>query len=263
MGYSDGQPARQYRNETRKENMRIMRSRRQRVAAFIAATGGALALVGLAANTTGAYFTDVHAGQVDGTFGKVAVSVNGVAVQPGDSTSGPDNMAVHFSNMLPGQDKTVTYTVLNTGSANESIWLAFDNSNGVWAAINQLGTYGDAKISSPMITADYNNLNNSYPQGTVAAGHNACGDPNPAIAYLPAESHVADLAPGQTTSFTFSLGFTSCLSSNALQGGPAFQTPLLTDVIATQQGVSPSDIHNGQSTSTAHAPYTAPSATNI
>jgi hypothetical protein len=85
--------------------MRIMRSRRQRVAAFIAASGGALALVGLAASTKGAYFTDVHAGQVDGAFGKVAVSVNGVAVQPGDSTSGPDNMAVHFSNMLPGQDK--------------------------------------------------------------------------------------------------------------------------------------------------------------
>jgi hypothetical protein len=233
--------------------MRILRSRRQRVAAFIAATGGALALVGLAASTTGAYFTDVHAGSVEGTFGKVAVSVNGVAVQPGDSVNG---MNVNFSNMLPGQDKTVTYTVLNTGSANESIWLAFDNSNGEWSNVNQLGTYGDAKINSPLINEDFNNLNNNYPQGTVAAGHNACGDANPAIAYLPAENHVADLAPGQTTSFTFDLGFTSCLSSNTLQGGPAFQHPLLTDVIATQQGISPSDTHNG-------GVYTQPSATNV
>jgi hypothetical protein len=236
--------------------MRILRSRRQRVAAFIAATGGALALVGLAASTTGAYFTDVHAGSVNGTFGKVAVSVNGVAVQPGDSTSGPDNMAIQWNNMLPGSDKTVTYTVLNTGSANESIWLAFDNSNGEWSNINQLGTYGDAQIHSPLLNEDFNNLNNNYSEGTVAAGHNACGDPNPAIAYLPAENHVADLAPGQTTSFTFSLGFTSCISNNAYQGGPAFEHPLLTDVIATQQGVSPSDTHNGGT-------YTPPSATNV
>jgi hypothetical protein len=227
---------------TREESMRILRSRRQRVAAFIAATGGALALVGLAASTTGAYFTDVHTGQVDGTFGQVKVAVNGVDVQPGDSANG---MNVNFSNMLPGQDKSVTYTVLNTGSSTESIWLAFDNSNGEWSAINQLGTYGDAQIHSPLLNADYNNLNNNYAQGTVAAGQNACGDNNPAIAYLPAENHVADLAPGQTTSFTFDLGFTSCISNAAYQGGPAFQVPLLTDVIATQQGVSPSDVHNG------------------
>jgi hypothetical protein len=236
--------------------MRIMRSRRQRVAAFIAATGGALALVGLAASTTGAYFTDVHAGSVNGTFGKVAVSVNNVAVPSGDSASGPNSMAIQWNNMLPGSDKTVTYQVTNTGSANESIWLAFDNSNGEWSNINQLGTYGDAKISSPMLNADYNNLNNNYSEGTVAAGTNACGDPNPAIAYLPAQNHVADLAPGQTTSFTFSLGFTSCISNHAYQGGPAFQAPLLTDVIATQQGISPSDAHNG-------GVYKLPSASNV
>ena len=68
--------------------------------------------------------------------------------------------------MLPGADKTVNFTVTNTGTANESIWLAFDNSNGEWSAVNQLGTYGDAKINSPMLNGDFNNLNNNYPQGT-------------------------------------------------------------------------------------------------
>ena len=89
----------------------------------------------------------------------------------------------------------------------------------------------------------------------MAAGKNACGDPNPAIAYLPAENHVADLAPGQQTNFTFSLGYGSCLA-HAPQGGPAFAAPLKTDIIATQQGISPDDAHNGGA-------YQAPSATNI
>jgi hypothetical protein len=222
--------------------MQFMRSRSRRVAAFIAATGGAIALVGLAAGSTGAYFTDVHAGQVDGTFGKVAISVDGIAVPSGDSTGGANNLSINWNNMLPGQDKTVTWTVTNTGTANESIWLAFDNSNGGWfnadgnSGINNLGTYGDAQINSPLLNADYNNLNNGYPEGT---------GPAPAIAYLPAENHVADLAPGQQTSFTFSFEYTAKLHNNALQGGPAFLNPLLYDLIATQQGIAPSDPNNG------------------
>ena len=239
--------------------MKILRSRSRRVAAFVAATGGALALVGMAASTTGAYFTDVHAGQINATstFGKVAVAVDGIAVPAGDSTGGANNLQVQWNNMLPGADKTVNFTVHNTGTANESIWLAFDNSNGEWSAVNQLGTYGNAKINSPMLNANYDNLNNSLPQGTVAAGNNKCGDANPAIAYLPAQNHVADLAPGQSTDFTFSLGYSACLSGNAAQGQQAFANPLLYDIVATQQGVSPNDAHNAAGT------FTAPSATNV
>lgn len=238
--------------------MNILRSRSRRVAAFIAATGGALALVGLAGQTTGAYFTDVHPGQINATstFGKVALSVDGISVPAGDSTGGANNLSVQWNNMLPGSDKTVSFSVTNTGTANESIWLAFNDSNGEWTAINSLGTYGDAQIHSPLVNADYNNLNNKYAEGTVAAGTNHCGDANPAIAYLPAQNHVADLVPGQSTNFTFSLGFGSCLSNGSAQGGPAFANPLLYDIVATQPGISPSDAHNG-------GVYAAPSATNV
>jgi hypothetical protein len=239
--------------------MRIMRSRSRRVAAFIAATGGAIALVGIAAGSTGAYFTDVHAGSINGTFGKVALSVDGVVVAPGDSaTGGKENLEIQWNSMLPGSNKTVSWTVTNTGTANESIWLAFDDSNGEWTAINTLGSYGDARINSPLLNADYNNLNNKYPQGTPAnpGQHNACGDQQPAIAYLPAENHVADLAPGGSASFTFSFGYGPCLSDNSLQGGPAFANPLLYDIIATQQGITPDDSHNG-------GVYTPPSDAHI
>jgi hypothetical protein len=237
-----------------------MRSRSHRIAAFIAATGGAIALVGIAAGSTGAYFTDVHPGSVNGGFGKVAISIDGVTVPSGDSTANNvkgEPLEITWNNMLPGQDKTVTYHVTNTGSANESIWLAFDDTNGEWSALNTLGTYGDAQINSPLINADYDNLNNAHPWGSQpAAGHNACGDPNPSNYYLPAENHVADLAPGQSASFTFSFGYGKCLSNNTLQGGPAFANPLVYDIIATQQGISPDDAHNG-------GVYTPPAAANI
>lgn len=229
--------------------MKALRSKPRRVAAFIAASGGAIALLGTAAASTGAYFTDVHAGSVNGTFGKVKVSVDGVTVPAGDSH---DALAITWNNMLPGSDKSVTWAVTNTGTAPESIWLAFDNSNGGWYntegnGINNLGSYGDAQIHSPLLNADYNNLNNLYPQGTPSypGQHNACGDPVGPIAYLPAENHVADLAPGASTTFTFSFGYTACLRSNALQGGPTFMNPLLYDIIATQQGITPDDAHNG------------------
>jgi hypothetical protein len=43
---------------------------------------------------------------------------------------------------VPGvSDKTVTWSVTDTGTASESIWLAFDNSNGEWSAVNTLGSY--------------------------------------------------------------------------------------------------------------------------
>ena len=241
----------------------FLRTRSFRLAAFLAAVGGAAALVGTAASGTGAYFTDVQGGQVNGGFGTVTVAVDGVTLPPGDSHSG---LAITWNNMLPGTDKTVTWTVKNTGTGNESIWLAFDNSNQGWfnangnTGINNLGTYGDAKINSPLLNKDFNNLDNLYPQGSGPnpGQKNACGDPVPAIAYLPAENHVADLSPGASTSFTFSFGYTACLSANVLQGGPAFLTPLLYDIIATQQGVTPDDTHNG---GVYAAPITAPAGT--
>ncbi len=239
--------------QTESEQMRILHSRSRQAAALIAAAGGALALVGLVGQTTGAYFTDVHPGQINATstFGKVAVAVDGIAVPAGDSTGGTNNLSVQWNNMLPGQDKTVTFTVHNTGTSNESIWLAFDDSNKEWTAINTLGTYGDAKINSPMLNADYNNLNNHYAEGTPpgVGAKGSCGDAPLPIAYLPAQNHVADLAPGQSTNFTFSLGYSACLTGGTTpptaQSGPAFSAPLLYDIVATQQGITPSDAHNG------------------
>ena len=79
--------------------------------------------------------------------------------------------------------------------------------------------------------------------------------PNPPVAYLPVENHVADLAPGQSTNFSFSLGFGSCLSRSPwLRVAPAFSSPFAYDVVATQPGISPSDAHNGGAYTVSRAP---------
>ncbi len=231
----------------------MRRARAARVAALVGLVGGAAALMGAAGSGTGAYFTDVTTGTVNGSFGTVTDSITAIDLAAGDTASGN---AITWNNMLPGTDKNVSWTVKNTGSAAESIWLAFPNTNGGWfnadgnSGINNLGTYGDAQIHSPLLNANYDNLNNLYPQGTPAnpGQKNACGDPVGAIAYLPAENHVADLAPGASATFTFSFGYTACLSKSGdgnSGGGPAFVNPLEYDIVATQQGITPDDSHNG------------------
>jgi len=246
-------------SRSKRSGSTVILSTKARLFGCVGALVAAGSLIGTSAGSTGAYFTDVVPNSINGTFGSVVVTVNSITVPTGDTTGGSGTTVtpytIQWDNMLPGVNKTVTWTVTNTGTATESIWLAFDNSNGGWfgydpttqttSGINTLGTYGDAQIASPLLNGNYNNLNNLYPENTVAAGTNACGDPNPAIEYLPAENHVADLTVGEQTSFTFSFGYTACLSDNALQSGPAFTVPLLADIIATQQGIAPSDSHNG------------------
>jgi hypothetical protein len=197
-----------------------------------------VALVGATVLTTGAYFTDNHPGQYTGTFGEVSVSVVG-------SGSGTDHLQFDWPKMLPGQWNDSTIKVKNTGSANESIWLVFDNTNLEWSSINTLGSYGEWYIYGH----DYNNLNNRYPEGTAYTGPpNACGDPIAAIAYLPHVISLGSLAPGAAATYAANFRYTSCISNNAYQGLPAFFNPLQFAIVATQAGILPSDPHNGAGT---------------
>jgi hypothetical protein len=193
-------------------------------------------VLALTVASTGAYFTDSHPGQVDGTFGSVAIDMDG-------SGTGPGNLQFNFTGMLPGQWKTATITATNTGSANEDIYMVFTNANDVWSGVNTLGTYGEAMVNG----SDYNNLNNNYPQSTAAnpGQTNACGDPTPPIAYLPHVNYLGTLAPGGSANYSFSFRYSACISNNAYQNQPAFSDPLEFNIAAFQAGVNPSDPHNG------------------
>jgi hypothetical protein len=214
----------------------VLSTPRRRLTAI---SGLILTLAGVLAATvasTGAYFTDSHAGQVTGTFGSVKVDMNG-------SGTGPGNIQFDFAGMLPGQWKTATITATNTGSDTEDIYMVFTNANNVWSDVNTLGTYGEANVNGN----DYNNLNNHYAQGTPAnpGQTNACGDPVGPIAYLPHVNYLGTLNAGQSANYTFAFRYTACISNNAAQNQPAFANPLAFNIGAFQSGVAPADPHNG------------------
>jgi len=202
----------------------------------IAALGGA-AVIG-----TGAYFTDNSAGQIGGTNGTVAVTTSG--------GSGADNLDFTFEGVLPGETRTANVHVQNTGSNTQDIYLAFDNSNGVWSAFNQLGMYGKFVIDGKT----YDNLNNNAAYTALTPGipgiwdgssymtSGACTTVHQLpINYLP---HLINLGPlGPTASHDFTIAFTlnPCMTT---QYGGSFG-PLLFDIAAFQSGISPADPFNG------------------
>lgn len=246
----------------------MFNSRSVRLAGALTAGGAAVALLSSAAVGSGAYFSDRHDGSVNGTFGQVSVDVTPV---------GNDSLKWDWSGMLPGEWQTASMTVTNTGTKAEDVYLAFDDSNGEWSAINTLGTYGEAQVSSDLNgTHDYNNLKNGYVQGTAAnpGQVNACGDAVPAISYLPAENFLGTLAKGASETVTFKFRYTACLGNDTVDthgnhivfnhdGNPAFAGPLNFGVIATQPGVKPDDSHNRyHNLDGSGVIYTAPAAAN-
>lgn len=242
-------------------------ARSARLAGALTAAGAAVALIGSSAAGSGAYFSDRHNGSFNGHFGQVSIQVT-----PVDNGS----MNWDWMGILPSEWQTASMTVKNTGTKAEDVYLAFDDSNGEWSAINTLGTYGEAQVSSDLTgTHDYNNLNNGYAQGTPdnPGQTNACGDQYPPISYLPAQNFLGTLAAGASETVTFKFRYTACLGNDTVlqngshvvfnqDGSPAFANPLQFGVIATQPGVKPSDPHNRDHFSTGGVIYTAPSATN-
>lgn len=205
---------------------------------FIALVAAMVALVGATVVTTGAYFTDSHPGQYTGTFGSVAVSVDGHG-------TGTDNLQLDWPNMLPGVWNTSTISVTNTGTTNESIWLVFDNANLEWSSINTLGSYGEWDVNG----VHYANLNNRYAQGTSTTGQLDCaGTQIPNIGYLPHVNGLGTLSAGASYNFSVQFRFSACISNSLYEGQSAFANPLKFAIVATQSGILPNDPHNGAGT---------------
>lgn len=114
----------------------IIKSRR--TAALGVAAAGVAGIV-LAANPTGAFFSDSHDGSITGTIGSIQITPSG--------GSGAENMNFNFANMLPGEPQTATLTYENTGSNPEDVWVTFPNATAL-SALNNLGTYGEIHVVS-------------------------------------------------------------------------------------------------------------------
>ena len=227
------------------------------VATTIVAT---VALISSVVAGSGAYFTDTHAGSITGNLGTVAITVTG--------------QTIDFQNLLPGVNQTSTVHVTNTGTGNEDIYLAFDNSNLAWSAVNDLGMYGIFTINGVV----YDNLNNAYPDFTAASGvmstspTSGCYNiPRVAINFLPHVIKLGTLSPSQAWQFDISFHFHACMTLGNGTGAALWSAadtnfptigpvPLNFVVAAFQPGVDPNDQMNG---SGKIAPLTLPIAGDI
>ncbi|HEY7008177.1 MAG TPA: hypothetical protein VH395_04520 [Jatrophihabitantaceae bacterium] len=219
---------------------------------FAGAACATAALVGFAANGTGAYFSDTHTGSVNASTGHVKVDVT-------DST-------LNFTNLLPGeyQTKTVDYTA--RGTSGEDIWLVIDPSTATNAYATEafegnptdghgggLGRYGHFAVSSTQ-GAHFasSNLNNP---GTGASSGSSCptdangwGGSNQTVnsksdttlldfcAPPNAILLASNLTDGQSGTATMTFGYTGLLT-NAQDVPLAQVVPF--KIVATQHGISP------------------------
>lgn len=226
----------------------MFRSTRSRFIALLSTTAVTAALIGVAVMSTGAYFTDTKPGSVAANFGNVAVAVAG------------EN--INFANLMPGEVQTQTVTVQNTGTGNEDIWLAFDNGNYGWSAVNDLGQYGKFVINGKT----YDNLSNRAGNSTTGIAGVAipgsfmtgsCSTVNRVPTnYLPSRILLGTLTAGQVWTFDVSFNIIACKSDGG--GGALWSSvandfvppltgplPLNFKIAAFQPGVNPTDPFNG------------------
>jgi len=228
-----------------------------RIAALATTTVATAALLGSVVATTGAYWTDSHGGTITGTNGTVAITVNG--------GGGAGLLDFDFSGIMPGVTKTATVNLYNPTANPEAVWVVFNNTNGIWSAVNDLGQFGKFTVGGYI----YDNLNNNsadaQPATPGVAGTStgsymsgSCSTvPRVPINYLPRAVKIVTLAAGASASFPMTFTYNACMIDH--QGetlfNPAEADPpiashvgtggLLFNVVAFQDGADPTSPFNG------------------
>jgi hypothetical protein len=234
----------------------MQKSKAIRLAGFVGALGASAVLVGAAVQGTGAYFTDSHNGQINASTGTVKVNVS--------------DLALNFTDLLPGTFKTnnVDYTAAGTGP--EDIWLVLP-TDGTAAAFNgpggtnpPLGRYGHFAVDAPSGSFTSYNLatdpqlgSSTDPNGPScgvdgnghggsnqqATSHNNA-DPGSYVPYCPVPGAIllqSGLTYGQSGSAAITFGYTKILKSG--DGVPLTQVAQF-KIVATQAGIAPNDVNN-------------------
>jgi hypothetical protein len=229
----------------------MFKNKTARVTAFIGALGASAALIGTAATTTGAYFTDAEDGNISGSSGHLSL----------DKRNGDYQLA--FNNLVPGeyQDKEVFYAT--GGDTASDVWLKFPsgeaygkftgakgtttNSNPDGFAEGGMGRFGHfavARNDGGVQFSSYNLQNESNGTSGCADGDGhgfgrkpvdradtppLCGVPH----YIKLESNVP---AGSDRKFTITFGVTGRQTTQG-QTAPPATVPF--QVVATQHGVRP------------------------
>ncbi len=231
-----------------------------RIGALATTAVATAALLGGVVATTGAYFTDSKPGAVYGTNGTIAISVSG--------GGGGGGLDFDFSGILPGVPKTATINVSNTTPNPEAVWLVFDNTNGMWSAVNNLGQFGKFTIGGYV----YDNLSNKYAvgptpgqagagTGTYMTWPSCTTVERVPINYLPHAIKITTLPAWGSASFPVTFEYNPCMDQHQGEsifnaagndiggtGGAAVAAspgPLFFSVAAFQDGVDPTSPFNG------------------
>lgn len=221
----------------------MFKNKTARVTAFIGALGASAALIGTAATTTGAYFTDSKSGNLSGTSGHIAVDRVG-------------SFDLNFDGLMPGtyKDREVTYKTSSTGP--EDIWLKFDPTTAGYKAFtgggsgpndSGLGRYGHFVVKNNNGGTLFSSWNlRNQPNGeSGCADANGSGSNQPATGpndtqngycgvpqYMLVESNVPD---GSTKKMTLTFGLTG--KASGYEDTQWAAVPF--EVVATQPGVRP------------------------
>ena len=245
-----------------------------RIGVFVGALAGSVGLVTAAAGATGAYFNDSQSGTVTGTIGSIKVTTAG-----GGGSNGLD---FNFANMVPGDFQTSTVHYANTGQNAEDVYLVF-NQAAALHSVNDLGTYGEAKIGSNGSTifsstnlndGEQANLSPIDPTSSHCSSSSSAQVPLSPTGCWPIPNIVklaSNVAPGNggTMTFSFALGPKWKDTSTELSQlfcYPLIQSPGSSDqtnqvcttsspsyglpyqIVATQPGVAPNDPNNSSPT---------------
>jgi hypothetical protein len=233
-------------NQSKGNSMRNKKA--VRIAGFAGALCASAALVGVAVQGTGAYFTDSHNGSVNASTGTVKVNVS--------------DLTLNFTNLLPGEFQTnnVNYTAAGTGA--QDIWLVLP-TDGSAVAFNggpgsaALGRYGHFAVSAPAGAFTSYNLSSGGTSTDVCGvdgnGHGGSNqqatstnnsDPGSYVPYCAVPGAIllsSNLNYGESGTAAVTFGFTKVLKGG--QGGPLGPVAPF-KIVATQHGIAPNDVNN-------------------
>lgn len=180
----------------------------------------ALALGLAAVGTTSAYFSDTNTGgaitATSGSVAAISVDVNG------DPTATPD---IAFENLLPGATQEQSFTVTNSGTSPQDVWVQFPNPE-------EVGDFSDIlkKDASFEIYVDGQPV---WSSGTTA-------DAKTPDWKLPEAILLAqDLAPGESVTVTFAMTLDATVTSADAHGTGSLPATLHYNIVATQPGIEP------------------------
>lgn len=220
----------------------MFKSKGARITGFVGTLGLSAALLGAAAGTTGAYFTDSESGSIEAGSGALTI----------DSRN---NYNLGFGNLIPGEDKSREVVYRTGGDTPADIWLKFDGGAGYLAFTGDkgnaaypaggLGRYGHFAVANN----GGGTLFSSYNLANASAGVSGCADANGHGSGRPATSETdtppycgvpqlikleSNVAPGSERKTTLTFGLTGRAQG---QNTPVANLPF--EVVATQVGIRP------------------------